>query len=688
MKEHGQYVVFSSGIAKIPFLKEFLRADFNYYRNAFVDITHCTGVLGWGYRPTTNKSRKIAAIYNRPFIALEDGFIRSFGTGRHCAPLSLVMDKRGIYYNSFVLSDLEDILNSEQDVLSYRIDEVNRAKRIICECNISKYNHAPLFNAPLRGNGKKILVVDQTRSDMSVTLGNANAQTFAKMLEAAREENPDATIYIKSHPEVSSGKKAGYFTQIKEDQQTVLLKAACNPVYLIKQMDHVYVVTSTMGFEALLLGKQVSVFGLPWYGGWGLTNDRQQYARRIRTRTTDELFAAAYFDYARYLNPYTKCVGTIFDVIDWIRRQRIYAEKFPGRLICVGFRKWKAANLRSMLSLNPEKVVFVKNAKEAEKRRPRGNDCLVCWGRTPPPDIDIVCEKYSVKLLHLEDGFIRSVGLGSDLIRPLSIVMDEKGLYFDATKASALESILNDGVFPPEEIERAVWIKNFIIEHGITKYNTEPLKNPDWNNDGKTVILVIGQVEDDASISYGACEIKTNLALLQTVRQNNPHAWIVFKPHPDVLAGNRKGNMPVNDALQWADHVEKELSVVSCLEHTDEVHTITSLSGFEALIRNKKVFAYGRPFYAGWGLLENDVALPRRNRKLTVDELIAATLIRYPVYWDEELKGYTTCEAVLRTILQQRNMLKDNKDLVKISYAQRQWQKLRILLKTALTNLR
>ena len=34
----------------------------------------------------------------------------------------------------------------------------------------------------------------------------------------------------------------------------------------------------------------------------------------------------------------------------------------------------------------------------------------------------------------------------------------------------------------------------------------------------------------------------------------------------------------------------------------DEVHTLTSLTGFEALLRGIEVHAYGGPFYAGWGL--------------------------------------------------------------------------------------
>src|SRR3546814_7531087 len=108
------------------------------------------------------------------------------------------------------------------------------------------------------------------------------------MLAAARAEHPEATIYVKTHPEVSSGRKAGYLSHIQNDERTVVLRDAVNPLSLIAQMDHVYVVTSTMGFEALLAGKPVTCFGLPWYAGWGPTDDRQVCNRRAATRSIDE----------------------------------------------------------------------------------------------------------------------------------------------------------------------------------------------------------------------------------------------------------------------------------------------------------------------------------------------------------------------------------------------------------------
>jgi capsular polysaccharide export protein len=285
----------------------------------------------------------------------------------------------------------------------------------------------------------------------------------------------------------------------------------------------------------------------------------------------------------------------------------------------------------------------------------------------------------------MEDGFVRSVGLGSDLIPPLSLVLDEQGIYFDPTQPSDLEIILATAQFSKKELNRARLVREFIVEHGITKYNLEPRKKAVWATGGKQVVLVPGQVEDDASIRYGCTDVTTNLGLLQAARLAHPGSFVVYKPHPDVMSGNRAGKLALSQALDFADHVETRLSVVSCIEACDVVHTMTSLTGFDALLRGKRVIVYGQPFYAGWGLTEDvlkeGVAFARRQRCLSLDELVAGTLLRYPIYWDWDFKGYTTCEAVLQRIVETRNALEASGGLerLRMGYMRRQWRKLNIL---------
>ena len=185
-------------------------------------------------------------------------------------------------------------------------------------------------------------------------------------------------------------------------------------------------------------------------------------------------------------------------------------------------------------------------------------------------------------------------------------------------------------------------------------------------------------MEDDASIRLGCTALRSNLGLLDAVRQGNPDAYIVYKPHPDVLSGNRRGKVHIQRALQFADVIHTDWSVIDCIEACDEVHTLTSLTGFDALLRGKTVVTYGQPFYAGWGLTQDrcmdGVAFARRRRKLKLDELVAAVLLRYPVYWDWTLTGYTSCEAVLNRIVEQREALAQSGQLESMTRGQlRRW---------------
>jgi capsular polysaccharide export protein len=108
-------------------------------------------------------------------------------------------------------------------------------------------------------------------------------------------------------------------------------------------------------------------------------------------------------------------------------------------------------------------------------------------------------------------------------------VLDAKGIYFDPGQPSELEDLLNTRAFTAQDLERARNVRAFIVEHGITKYNLEPNCPVDWFSDerpqaGRQVVLVPGQVEDDASIRFGcdADGVCTNLGLLQAARAAFP----------------------------------------------------------------------------------------------------------------------------------------------------------------------
>lgn len=367
----------------------------------------------------------------------------------------------------------------------------------------------------------------------------------------------------------------------------------------------------------------------------------------------------------------------------------MFSQQFT-RFFCYGFRRWKSVNLKPLISLHPERVFFLNTTESIKELNPQPKDIFIVWGAGDYEEIKAIAKSAGSRFLRIEDGFIRSVGLGSDLIRPSSIIFDEKGIYFDASKPSDLEDMLNNITFTDTDLKRAQKIRRQIIKNNITKYNTESHCPLEVASRGKKIIFVPGQVEDDASIKLGAGIVKTNLGLLKAVREANPSAYIFYKPHPDVAARNRKGKVKDFDALMYTDWIEKKSSVISCINAANEVHTMTSLAGFDALLRRKKVVTYGQPFYAGWGLTKDiyqeGEAFKRRTKKLTLDELVAGALNHYPIYYDWDLKGYTTCEATINHLLEERNRLEKSGELEKLraGFIRRQFRKANILIKNYL----
>lgn len=269
-------------------------------------------VVGWGHKSTATAARQLSARRNKRYVAIEDGWIRSIWPGDDELPRSLILDRTGIYYDASAPSDLERLI--AESAADTDTEVRLRAERGIARLRreaISKYNHAPRLDERALGlsprNGRRrVLVVDQTIGDASVTAGMADAKSFDLMLAAARAKNPGAEIVVKLHPEVVAGRKSGYLTEIGCDLMDVTVIAALvNPWSLLKIVDHVYVVTSQLGFEALMAGRPVSCFGAPFYAGWGLTDDRVAIPRRTARPSLAQLFTAAYFDYTAYVDTRT-----------------------------------------------------------------------------------------------------------------------------------------------------------------------------------------------------------------------------------------------------------------------------------------------------------------------------------------------------------------------------------------------
>lgn len=667
--------IFSGGIWRIPHLGSFLPGELVRLSTLKGIPENVSAIAVWGHRPSAEKPAALATAAGIPVVRLEDGFIRSLGLGvQGCPPLSIVVDHSGIYYDASTPSTLEELIQDRAGNHALA-DEAQAMIRAIVDEDLSKYNQAPPFVAP-DPMPNAVLVIDQTYGDVSVRKGNASPDSFQQMLDTAKQENPEAEIWVKVHPDVLCGKKSGYFSALQKDSRVRLFAENVSPQSLLRHMQKVYVVTSQYGFEALMAGKPVVTFGQPWYAGWGLTDDRHPQAQTLANRrqhaTLNDLFTAAYLRYTRYRHPVTGEETSLGCIVDWLSLQRRHTLARAGTLWAPGLSLWKTAILRPYLKTAENDVRFARQCPHATT--------LVAWGTRGEEKWRAQADAQGLDLWRMEDGFIRSSGLGSDLLAPLSLVLDKSGIYYDASRPSDLENLLNTSQLSERQRARAGTLRLQLVQNKVSKYNL----GLDWQLPaqaaGKKVILVPGQVEDDASIATGALSVNTNGDLLRTVRERNPDAFIVFKPHPDVLVGNRKGQVPAQDVARWADCQALDADIIQCIQHADELHTMTSLSGFEALLHGKKVYCYGMPFYAGWGLTQDEHRLSRRTRQLSLDDLVWQTLIAYPTYiHPQRLEPMDAEEAALWLSTAPRGEMKITQK--NISRVARQFRKLKMFYK-------
>lgn len=561
-----------------PVVKASLLTDFGNKIPTAAEPPRAVAVWGEKRGRSHERASSFARRTALPLWRLEDGFLRSLDLGgRGSTPLSLVLDRSGIYYDATRPSDLEDLLNSSGWESPELLTRAREALTAIIEADLSKYNYCPPAPPGLLGDGsrRRILVIDQTKGDRSVALGLAGPAEFNAMVLQARADHPEARIFIKSHPETAAGLKEGYLTStrlkpwpggIHQTQHMGIIPGNYSPLSLLAQADEVYTVTSQMGFEALMLGKKVHCFGLPFYAGWGLTQDYKTCPRRFRTRNLMELFAAAYLLYPRYLNPIRGELTDIFEVIRLLSLQRQTTLANRGRWRALGFSFWKRSQARAYLGTPGAELTF---GSEKARGSDEDKNCrLLAWSSKWPDHSD----GKRPPLVRMEDGFLRSAGLGCDLQRPYSLILDPEGIYYDQTLPSRLEKILAEYDFAarPDLLARAAELRQTLVAAGLGKYNQ--VGRSQWDFDRppeRPVLLVPGQVEDDDSIKKGSPLVKSNLELLRLVRVNRPEAYIVYKPHPDVEAGRRRGALARETARRYADLVLNETAPEALWPHID-----------------------------------------------------------------------------------------------------------------------
>ncbi|WP_421224245.1 capsular polysaccharide biosynthesis protein [Aeromonas jandaei] len=645
-------------------------------------------LIGWGQKANTHQIKAQAQALGLPYWQLEDGFIGYIGhPAKGGMAVSLIADPVGIYYDARQPSRLEQLIATPCDA-----DTLARAERLMGELvrlGVTKYNcyasrpdtasaagprspsvaevkglPAALAQRLLQDARPRVLLVDQVAGDLSIPGALASEADFVAMVEAARRNHPHARLLLRTHPDTRFGKKSGVLARLQLNDVEVVADH-CHPHALLSLVDAVYTVSSQLGFEALLLGKPVYCFGMPFYAGWGLTHDSKQCERRNVKVPLTQLVAAALIHYPRYLDPVLGQRCEVEEVVAIIARQQKPAPRWR-RLYLVGFSLWKRAFMRAFCRHLAEELYFVGKPP----KRLTGDEQVLVWGSRYPE---------LVSAIRVEDGFIRSKGLGSNLCRPSSLSIDPVGIYFDSRVPSGLEQLLNYQQLTGQDLAHGSALVELLRQHQVSKYNVGEVQPYTPPADGRSLVLVVGQVDGDASILTGSPVIRSNEQLLWAVRAAKPEAHILYKPHPDVVAGNREGGISAKCLAECVDSQVLDIGLTSLYPHVDELHTMTSLSGFEALVQGVKVTTWGQPFYSGWGLTMDANPPARRQRKLPLAALVYLTLVAYPLYIDWQSGLWISPEQLIHQLATQ-----GHSSTRKASRWQRWQLKLRYLTETLL----
>ncbi|MGN7998055.1 capsular polysaccharide export protein, LipB/KpsS family [Sphingomonas sp. 22176] len=373
---------------------------------------------------------------------------------------------------------------------------------------------------------------------------------------------------------------------------------------------------SEIALVAALTGCALHLFGTGRFSDLGDGADPAALERVVAA----ELLAGR-----RYRDPFTGAPAPIARILTLLGEWRTLIDSNRDVTRVLGVAGWKRETVEALL--------WDGGAGPRYRAGGIAGGTTLMWRSRVPPAMLHRIDAEGAPVGEIEDGFVRSVGLGANCVPPLSIAVDRSGVHFDPSRPSDLETLIERGDVEPALLARAEALIARIVAEGLSKYGRggAALARPAGD---RRHVLVTGQVEDDRSILCGAAGM-TNLDLLVAARAAEPDAYLIYKPHPDVEAGHRKGAIEDTVALAHADRIEREAPISALLDMVDALHVLTSLAGFEALLRGKQVFTHGVPFYAGWGLTQDLGPVPaRRTARRSLAELVAAVLILYPRYLD------------------------------------------------------
>ncbi len=589
-------------------------------------------VLSWGRKPkdfswrkrlSSSMAERLSTSRGLPLWRCEDTFIRSLAPGPASPPLGMVLDDLGIYYDASVPSRLDSLISRPR--LPGEIEKGRSLIQLWRDLRISKYNNKPEALPPANSY---VLVIDQTAGDCSIPLGSASQHSFMEMLDAALKRHPESTILVKTHPVVASGQRRGHFTRAQISHPRVHLEASGgHPSALLEHAEAVYVVTSQLGFEALMWGKRVYCFGMPFYAGWGLTVDQLPApSRRSNGCKIESLVCAALLDYGVYLDPFTKLPCPVEVLMEAIGQHRQAHRGDSSTIAAVGFSRAERGDLTHLMPTT--KIV---QAPFLKQLLTDGSPLLVRRARQSSRYGDW-------------PGTVYQVGPG-----PLNLLEETPKQSYALNRIrhshngdgpSELEAWLTACALSQPQLERARALRSRLISACLTRTSSN---NGQWARPSGTrrVALAACLGEEDEPLFDCPIDDLTEGRLHKAARSHEPSSYLIYHTN------SRTGSSLTPEAASICDRILEGTLSLQLLKQIDSVHVGSSSIGLFALMLGLDVATWGTPFYAGWGLTRDAHSFPWRQRVLSLDELIYATFIEFPRYISKRNSWLITAERAI-----------------------------------------
>ncbi|MGE8066736.1 capsule biosynthesis protein [Pseudomonas sp. NPDC089569] len=368
-------------------------------------------ISGIGYKRSSDHARVLCKRWGIPYVALEDGFLRSSSLGvEGDTPMSMVVDPIGIHYLADRPSLLENILQAPQTLTAAELETARALIALMRSSGIGKYNNAPDLSDddPLGRDKPLVLVVDQTYGDFSIPGGGLCEADFITMLDAALRENPDADVRVRIHPDCINGHKKSCLLDAALARGIALESRHVSWASLARRARRVYVGTSQAGLEALIQGVPVTCFGLPFYAGWGLTNDRLDIPRRQARPTLEQLVAAAYIRYCRYVDPLTDQRCDVMTVAHQLARQKHQDSLFAGNVTVLGVPRHQQPTMRRLLKSRWGRLTFARDSTGLISAIAGETGKLLVWHASEPTDLQSRATTHDVPLWRISPGVLHT----------------------------------------------------------------------------------------------------------------------------------------------------------------------------------------------------------------------------------------------------------------------------------------